>query len=124
MALCAFSLNSVPIAFRFLLMNPSDLLEVFVILFTWVFQEMSLVMSTPRYLPHVTTSRISPWRLYDVGRGECDWDLVICITWHLLGSKGDRPSWLGCVTILTGQSAERLVFINQNEAEPFNMFRK
>ena len=64
-------------------MKHRDLLAVSVILLAWDFNERSLLMSTPRYLAHVTTSRMSLWRVYVVGRG--DRDRVLCIAWHLLG---------------------------------------
>ena len=83
MALYAFSLIDEFCVRRFLLRKPSDLFAVLVILLIWVFQERSFAMSTPRYLALATSSRVSPCRVYFVGRGERD--LVMCITWHLLG---------------------------------------
>ena len=41
-----------------------------------------------------TASRVSPCSVYVVGRGECD--LVMCITWHLLG--------LNCISHLISHS--------------------
>ena len=82
-ALYAFSLSEVFFVSRFLLRKPSDLFALLVILLTWVFQDKSFAISTPRYLALATASRVSPCSVYVVGRGERD--LVMCITWHLLG---------------------------------------
>ena len=83
MALYAFSLSEVFCVLRFLLRKPSDLFAVMVIMLIWVFQDRSFAMSTPRYLALATASRVSPCRVYFVGRGERD--LVMCITRPLLG---------------------------------------
>ena len=58
-------------------MKPSDLFALMVILLTWVFQDKSFALSTPRYLALATASRVSPCSVYVVGREERD--LVMCI---------------------------------------------
>ena len=68
---------------RFLLRKLSDLIAVFVFLLTWVFQDKPYAISTPRYLALAAASMVLTYRVYVVGRGERD--LVMCITWHLLG---------------------------------------
>ena len=83
MALYAFSFSEVFCVLRFLLRKPSDLFAVLVILLIWVFRDRSFAMATPRYLALATSSSVSPCRVYFVGRGERD--LLMCITWHLLG---------------------------------------
>ena len=88
----------------FHLRKPSELFAVLVILLTRVFQDKPFAISTHIYLVLATTSRISPCSvyMYVVGRGERD--LVMCITWHLLGlncishllSHSWRMSWSAC----------------------------
>ena len=54
------------------------------ILLIWVFQDRSFAMSTPRYLALATSSRVSPCRVYFVGREDVTWLCVlpgICWGW-------------------------------------------
>ena len=56
---------------------------MFVFLLAWVFQDKPYAISTPRYLALAAASMVLTCRVYVVGRGERD--LVMCMTWHLLG---------------------------------------
>ena len=51
-------------------MKPSDLFALLVILLTWVFQDKSFALSTPRYLALATASRVSPCSVYMLLGGE------------------------------------------------------
>ena len=69
----------------FLFKNPSVLFTFVEILYMWVFQLRSLLMSTPRYLAWSMASSNCPCNMYMCWAGCLD--LEMCNTWHLLGLK-------------------------------------
>ena len=67
----------------FIFKKPSVLFAFVKILFMWVFQLRSLLMSTPRYLAWSMTSSACPCNMYMCWAGCLDFEM--CNTWHLLG---------------------------------------